>query len=92
MYWLAALVIVSFVAFGSTAKAWDGTDVESGTQVEIERGNLVRSGRDVDIYDYETGQYHDITIDDINRSGGSVEIQGHDNTTGEDRTFEFDDR
>ena len=92
MYRHALLMVVSFFASGSPAWAWDGTDVESGTQVEIERGNLVRSGRDIEIYDSETGQYHDITIDDINRSGRTVEIQGHDNTTGEDRTFEFDDR
>jgi hypothetical protein len=45
----------------------------------------------IEVYDYETGQYHDITVDDINRSSGSVEIEGYDNTTGVHRSFEFDD-
>ncbi len=74
------------------AHAWDGTDVDTGNDVEIERGNLVRSGRDIEVYDYETGEYHDVTVEDINRYGGTVEIEVFDNTTGETRTLEFYDR
>jgi hypothetical protein len=70
------LASAALFAFAAPAAGWDGVDTESGAQVEIERGNLVRSGRDIEVYDYETGQYHDITIGDINRSGGSVEIEG----------------
>ena len=86
------LASAALIATCSAGFSWDdGVDSESGTQVEIEKGNVVRSGRDIEVYDYETGQYHDITVDDINRSGGSVEIEGYDNTTGEHRSFEFDD-
>ena len=81
----------AFIAIGFPAYSWDGVDVETGSAVEIERGNLVRSGRDIEVYDTETGEYHDITVDDVNRSGGSVEIEGYDNTTGEQRTFEMED-
>ena len=85
------LASAALIATCSAGFSWDGVDSESGAQVEIEKGNVVRSGRDIEVYDYEAGQYHDITVDDINRSGGSVEIEGYDNTTGEDRSFEFDD-
>ncbi len=40
--------------------------------------------------DYETGEYHDVTIDNIDRAGSTVEIEGYDNTIGEYRTFELE--
>jgi len=64
MHLLALLVAVSLLAVGSPAWAWDGVDVENGTEVEIESGNLVRSGRDIEVDDSETGEYHDFTIND----------------------------
>jgi hypothetical protein len=85
---IAAVTLIGFVA---PAFSWDGIDSETGAQVEIEKGNLVRSGRDIEVYDHDTGEYHDITVEDIDRRGGSVEIEGYDNNTGEYRTFEFDD-
>lgn len=67
-------------------------DYESGSDVEIERGNLVRSGSDIEFYDYGTGSYHSGTVDSINRFGGSVEVEVYDHDTGEYRTLEMDDR
>jgi len=37
--------------------AWDGYDYESGSSVEIEDGNQVRSGKPIEIYD------HDVDVD-----------------------------
>jgi hypothetical protein len=90
---LTRLILAGSALLGSSAVAlgWDGVDTETGVQVEIEKGNLVRGGRDIEVYDYEAGEYHDVTVDDVNRSGSSVEIEGYDNTTGEYRSFEFDD-
>ncbi len=70
--------------------AWDGYDYEKGSYIEIERGNLVRSGGTIEIYDYGDGSYHDVEVEDINRSGTSVEIEVYDNETGEYRAFEMD--
>jgi len=83
--------VAIFVLLSGPVISWDGIDSETGAQVDIEQGNLVRSGRDIEVFDYDTGEYHDITVDDINRRGGSVEVNGYDNTTGEYRSFEFDD-
>ena len=74
-----------------SAAAWDGVDAESGDSVEIERGNLVREGRDIEVYDYGSGEYRDVTVEDINRSGSSIEIEVYDNDSGEYRTFEMED-
>ena len=45
-----ALCVPSSVAMG-----WDGYDLETGTFVEIERGNLVREGREIEVHEYGEG-------------------------------------
>ena len=56
------LSIAVFAFLSSPANAWDGYHWESGSYVEIDKGNLVREGRDIEIYDYGTGEYRDVTV------------------------------
>ncbi|WP_085034081.1 DUF5334 family protein [Ensifer aridi] len=77
-------------ALSTHAFAWDGTDASTGGSVEIGKGNLVREGLDIEIYDYESGGYRDVTVEDINRTGSSVEIEVYDNESGEYRTLEME--
>ena len=70
--------------------AWDGYDYEKGSYIEIGKGNLVRSGKDIEIYDYGTGEYKDVEVESIERSGNSVEVKVYDSSTGEYRTFEME--
>jgi pyruvate/2-oxoglutarate/acetoin dehydrogenase E1 component len=84
------MVVVSFFLVAS-ARAWDGYDYENGSYVDIEKGNLVRSGNDIEIYDYGTGSYKDVEVQSIDRQGSTVEIEVTDSETGENRTFEMDD-
>ena len=81
---------VGLLGFGSSVLAWDGYDYEAGQYVEIETGNLVRSGNDIEVYDYGDGQYHNVEIQDITRYGNTVEVEVYDYDTGEYRTFEMD--
>ncbi len=39
------------------ALAWDGVDTITGNSFRIEDGNLVRSGNNIEIYDYVAGEY-----------------------------------
>jgi hypothetical protein len=71
--------------------AWSGYDYEKGSHVEIEKGNLVRPGRDIEIYDYQAGEYRDVEVESVRRYGGSVEVEVYDHQTGEHRTLEMDD-
>jgi len=73
------------------AFAWDGVDGESGGAVEIERGNLVRSGETIEIYDHEAGEYRDVDVESVERTGNTVEIEVYDTDSGQYRTFEMDD-
>jgi hypothetical protein len=72
------------------AFAWDGTNSNTGSSVEIERGQLVRSGRTIEVYDSTEG-YKEYDVDSIRRSGRTVEIEATDPATGESTTLEMDD-
>jgi len=72
------------------AEAWDGYDYETGSYVEIEKGNLVRPGRDIEIYDYGTGEYRDVEVQSITGSGSGAEVEVYDYNTGEYRTFDME--
>lgn len=69
---------------------WDGTDTGTGGSVEIGKGNLVRQGRDIEVYDHEAGGYRDVTVEGIRRSGSGVEVEVYDSVSGEYRTFEME--
>lgn len=72
------------------AQAWSGFDYDKGSYVEIEKGNLVRSGRDIEIYDHGKGEYRDVNVESIRRLGSRVEVEVTDNETGETRTLDMD--
>lgn len=76
------LILFAFPAF-----AWEGYDYESGSYIEIEDGNLVRSGSDIEVYDYNTGEYHNVEVQSVD----SDEVEVYDYETGEYRTFEMED-
>ena len=84
---IAALVVLGGY---DLAVAWDGTNTTTGSSVEIERGQLLRSGRTIEVYDSSDG-YKEYEVDSIRRSGGTVEIEATDSATGESTTLEMDD-
>ena len=84
------MLAVILAGLSTGVLSWDGYDYDSGSFVEIESGNLVRSGNDIGIYDYDDGQYHDVEVQDINRYGSTVEVEVYDYETGEYRTLEMD--
>ena len=83
---LAAIIAV----YSSLTLAWDGYDYEEGSYVEIESGNLVRPGKEIEIYDYGDGEYHNVEVQTINRFGNTVEVEVYDYETGEIRFLEMD--
>lgn len=83
--------IFSVFMIPSYAISWDGFDYQSGNYIEIESGNLVRTGRDIEIFDYQDGTYRDVEVTNIDRYGSTVEVEVFDYERGEYRTFEMDD-
>ncbi len=70
--------------------AWDGYDYDSSSYVKIDKGNLVRSGNDIEYYDYADGEYKNGEVQNIEDNGSSVDVEIIDQDTGETRTFEMD--
>ena len=66
------------------AHAWDGTD-NNGTNVTIERGNLVRRGEEIEFYDEATGDYHTGEVEHIRDTGYGTEVEVYDHDRGEYR-------
>ncbi|UWU14140.1 DUF5334 domain-containing protein [Rhizobium sullae] len=87
---LASLVAISLVR-PLSAYAWDGVDAATGNAVEIGKGNLVRSGQTIEIYDSGSGEYRDVDVESITRGAGSVEVEVYDSEAGEYRTLEMED-
>lgn len=87
---LRLLLIVATGCFTASAAAWDGYDYESGSDVEIEKGNLVRPGEEIEYYDYGSGEYRYGDVESIQSYGSSVEVEVYDHESGEYRTFEME--
>ncbi len=85
-------VFFSIIITGSClqCRAWDGYDYGSSSYVEIEKGNLVREGKEIEFYDYSSGGYRTGTVESISKSGSSVEVEITDDKSGETRTFDMD--
>jgi hypothetical protein len=82
------IILLSFIPFSVTA--WDGYDYTEGSYVEIDKGNLVRPGEEIEVYDYGNGEYRDMEVQSMDSSGYGVEVEVYDYNTGEYRTFEME--
>lgn len=80
-----------FLSIVSPVYAWDGTDETTGDAVVIEKGNLVRSGNEIEVYDQNSGDYKNVTVDSVARSGGTVEVEVTDES-GNSHTLKMEDR
>jgi len=88
---MKCLATAIFFLIPNLLLAWSGYDYSTGSYIEIESGNLVRTGNEIEYYDYATGSYHYGTVESINSSGGSVELEIYDYESGEYRYFDMED-
>jgi hypothetical protein len=83
-------IIFGLTLLPLTLSALEGYDYETGTHVEIEDGNLVREGQEIEYYDYDTGDYRHGDVESVQKSGSGAEVEVYDQESGEYRTFEMD--
>ena len=74
----------------NSATAWDGFDWKAGTYIEIEKGDLVRVGKEVEYYDVSKGEYRTGEVRSIGNYGNSIEVKILDTKSGEVRTFDME--
>lgn len=79
-------LIIIFTLIISPAFPWEGYDVDTGSYIEIEKGNHVQEGNIIEVYEYDTGEYKDYEVQCIN----SDELELYDIESGEYKTFEMD--
>ena len=72
---MRTLLIALALCIAAPASAWDGTDTDTGGSVEIEKGNLVRTGRDIQIYDHEAGEYRDVQVENMTTTGSESRLR-----------------
>ena len=80
------LFFTLFFLSGSFLFGWDGYDYDKGEYIEIEKGNLVRSYKDIEVYHNEEGNYHD---EEVQRFYGN-ELETYDYDIGEFHYYEMD--
>jgi hypothetical protein len=83
------IITAACLLWPNLSEAWSGTD-QDGETVEIEKGNLVREGLDIEVYYDNDGEYHNVSVDTIRSYGYNVEIEGYDNDTGEYITLDME--
>jgi len=81
----------TLLVFAHPTLAWEGFDYEKGAYVEIEKGQLVRQGREIEFFDYGAGEYRTGTVEAVRDAGSSVEVEVYDAESGEYRTLEMED-
>lgn len=82
----SVLLLFLFFSLIGLAKAWEGYDYEKGEYIEIESGNLVRSGEEIEVYHYDTGEYKYEEVQSVD----SDEVETYDYETGEYHTYEME--
>ncbi len=78
--------IAALLALSTGAQAWGGWDYESSSSIEIDKGNLVRPGEEIEYYDYGGGGYRYGTVESVDDD----EVEVYDHESGEYRVFDMD--
>ena len=60
------------------------------TELMLKLIKAIWEGEDIEIYDYNAGEYRNVEVQNIDRYGGSTEVEVYDYETGEYRTLEMD--
>lgn len=89
---LKLFIASSLVLLAAPCSAWDGYDWDKGNFVEIDKGNLVRRGETIEVFDYGEGEFKDMEVLGIERTPGGVEVEVYDPEADETRTFEMEDK
>ena len=88
-YFVQALIItiISHYWLFYSSLAWDGVDSNTNEPIEIGKGNYVSYGQDIEFYDYNTNQYHDAEVYNLNPMGNITYVELFDKTLNKKRTL-----
>lgn len=81
------LLLILSISYCSLVSGWDGYDYDKGEYIEIGKGNLVRTYKDIEVYHYSDGSYHDEEVQGFYEK----ELETYDYATGEYNYYEMDE-
>lgn len=87
MKFFKLIILLTFSLFACNTNAWDGVN-QDGNFVEIDHGNLVRSGHDIDVY--VDGEYKNVEVQSIQSFGNDVEVEVYDYNKGNYDTYNME--
>jgi len=79
-------VFIALIICSVNVEAWDGYDWNEAEHVEIGRGNLVRTGEEIEVYHWGSGDYR---YEEVQGMSGN-ELETYDYESGEYRYYEMD--
>lgn len=82
-------IVLLLSCFMLPAFSWSGYDWETNSYVDIGRGNLVRRGKEIEVFDYNTGEYKNYEVERVRNKGHRTDVEVYDWDTNEYRTFEM---
>jgi hypothetical protein len=83
---MRAALIVALLLSGP-ASAWEVQDLESGANIDIDRGTVVKTGETIRFYDYGVGEHHTGRITAISFRKGAMDVEVHDDKSDRLRTL-----
>ena len=84
------LIMIAVFLMSPDVQAWDGYDFNKGSYVEIAEGNLVRSGNEIEFYDYASDENRSGEVESVTGYGSSLVVVIYDNNSGEYRALDMD--
>ena len=87
---MKALSILVLSLLVTPAIAWDGQDVDLGTNIMISSRSLATPGKEIIYYDYSKEEYRTAEVTSVFGYGESVQIELYDIDSGTNRTFEME--
>lgn len=70
--------------------AWEGQDIEQGTNIMLSSRDMATPGKEIIYYDYSKEEYRTAEVTSVYGFGQSVQIELYDIDTGANHTFEME--
>jgi pyruvate/2-oxoglutarate/acetoin dehydrogenase E1 component len=86
-----AIILLIFTFFSKNLLAWSGYDNDNNTTIEIGKGEMVREGLTITIFDWSTDEYHDVDVIVMEESFNGIRMEVYDTQTKKTRFFEMED-
>jgi len=88
---MKVLSIILLAVLTTPVLAWDGQDIEQGTNIMLSNRDMATPGKEIIYYDYSKEEYRTAEVTSVYGFGKSVQIELYDVDTGLNHTFEMEE-